>query len=137
MVSEKTNEEHLTNSVLRTIEKLNLVLADYTTMPDISITPGRYVFYFELKENISNYKLKLLEKILDDEIRISNLAYNRARNNKRLGMVKVKLLLPNTFNLIKEYLFNKGVSKNQIKIPRVITDNWNILNIINEKIIDE
>jgi hypothetical protein len=136
MVSEKTNEEHLTNSVRRTIEKLNLVLADYTTMPDISITPGRYVFYFELKENISNYKLKILEKILDDEIRISNLAYNRARNNKRLGMVKVKLLLPNTFNLVKEYLFKKGVSKNQIKIPRVITDNWNILNIINKKIID-
>lgn len=132
MVSEKTNEEHLTNSIRSTTKKLNLNLVDYTTMPDNSITPGRYVFYFELKNNIPNYKVKLLEETLDDEIRNSNLAYDRARNNKKLGMVKVILLAPNTFNLVKESLFNKGISKNQIKIPRVITNNRNILNIINK-----
>lgn len=131
MVSEKTNEEHLTNSIKSTIKKLNLNLVDYTTMPDNSITPGRYAFYFEFKNSISNYKIKLLEETLDKEIRSSNLAYDRARNNKNLSMVKVILLQPNTFNTIKESLYKKGISKNQIKIPRVISNNRSILNIIN------
>lgn len=134
MVSEKTNEEHLTNSIKITMKKLKLNLVDYTTLPDNSITPGRYIFYFEFKGNITNYTLELLEKTLDSEIRNSNLAYDRARSNKRLGMVKVILLSPNTFNLIKESLFSKGISKNQIKIPRVITNNRNILNVINKNL---
>lgn len=132
MVSEKTNEEHLTNSITRTIKKLNLNLVDYTTIPDNSISPGRYIFYFEFKNNLSDKNIKLLEETLDSEIRNSNLAYDRARNNKRLGRIKVTLLSPNTFNLIKESLFNKGISKNQIKIPRVIINNRNILDIIIE-----
>jgi len=131
MVAEKTNEGHLASSIKNTIRKLNLNLVDYTTIPDNSMTPGRYVFYFELKNNIVNDKVKLLEETLDNEMRNSNLAYDRARKNKRLGRVKVVLLSPNTFNLIKESLFSKGVSKNQIKIPRVITNNRNMLNIIN------
>ena len=132
MVSEKTNEEHLTNSIRNTIEKLNLNLVDYTTMPDNSISPGRYIFYFELKDKLPNSRVKLLEETLDSEIRKSNLAYDRARNNKRLDMTKVIFLSSNTFNLIKESLLNKGISKNQIKIPRVIINNKNILNIINK-----
>lgn len=55
--------------------------------------------------------LQLLERMLDSELRKSNLAYDRARNNKRLGMIKVLLLKPNTFNLIKDALFSKGISK--------------------------
>lgn len=132
MVSEKTNEEHLANSVRSTIRRLNLNLVDYTTMPDNSITPGRYIFYFEFKNNKYNYKLQCLEETLDSEIRKVNLAYDRARNNKRLGMVKVIPLAPNTFELIKESLLTKGISKNQIKIPRVIANNKNIINIINK-----
>ncbi|ADK14936.1 GH3 auxin-responsive promoter [Clostridium ljungdahlii DSM 13528] len=132
MAAEKTNEEQLTNAIRNTMKKLDLNLVDYTTIPDNSITPGRYSFYFEFKNNIPNYKVKLLEETLDYEIRKSNLAYDRARNNKRLGRVKVMLLAPNTFNLVKESLFNKGVSKNQIKIPRVAINNRNILNIVNK-----
>lgn len=132
MVSEKTNEEHLTNALRSTIKKLNLNLVDYTTMPDNSITPGRYTFYFEFKNKIPGYKVQLLEETLDSEIRKSNLAYDRARNNKRLGMLKVILLSANTFCLVKDSLLNKGISKNQIKIPRVITSNRNILSILNK-----
>lgn len=131
MVAEKTTEEHLTNAIRNTIKKLNLNLVDYTTMADNSITPGRYIIYFELKNDEASNSVKTLEETLDNEIRKSNLAYNRARNNKRLGMVKVIILSPNTFNLIKESLFSRGISKNQIKIPRVVNNNRNILSIVN------
>lgn len=132
MVSEKTNEEHLTKSIKETTKKLNLSLVDYTTIPDNSITPGRYVFYFEFRNNMSNYKVKNLEETLDEEIRKSNLAYDRARKNHKLEKPKIVFLDKNTFNLVKESLLTKGISKNQIKIPRVITNNKNILNIINK-----
>lgn len=114
------------------MEKLKLNLVDYTTAPDISVTPGRYIVYFELKDSISGCNIEELEKILDDEIKNSNLVYDSARSNYKLAMVKVVLLLPNTFNLIKECLINRGTSKDQVKIPRVVTYNKNILNIINE-----
>lgn len=131
MVSEKTNEDHITNSIKRTMKYLNLNLVDYTTLPDNSITPGRYIFYCEFKNDIPISTVRLLEEKLDKEIRSSNLAYDRARNTKRLGNVKVILLEPKTFNLIKQYLFNKGISKNQIKIPRVINNNRSLINILN------
>lgn len=132
MVAEKTNEDHLTNSIKITMNKLKLNLVDYTTMPDNSVTPGRYLFYFEFNNITADYNIELLEKTLDKEIRNSNLAYDRARSSRRLGMVRVILLKSNTFNLIKEALFTEGISKNQIKIPRVINSNRNILSIINE-----
>lgn len=134
MAAEKTNEEHLANSIRNTMGNLNLNLVDYTTISDNSVTPGRYIFYFEFKDVIPEYKIQLIEKTLDGELRKSNLAYDRARNNKRLDKVKVILLKPNTFNLVREALFNKGISKNQIKIPRVIINNKTILNVVNKNI---
>lgn len=132
MVSEKTNEEHLTNSIKETVKKLNLSLVDYTTIPDNSITPGRYVFYFEIRDNIPNYKVKILEETLDKAIRKSNLAYDRARKNNKLSIPKIVFLANDTFNSVKESLMKRGISKNQIKVPRVITNNKNVLNIINK-----
>lgn len=38
----------------------------------------------------------------------------------------------NTFDNIKKFLISKGVSKSQIKIPRVITNKRDILNILND-----
>lgn len=128
MVAEKTNEEQLTSAIKSTMKKLKLNLVDYTVAPDNSVTPGRYMFYFEFRNSMSSYEVQLLERTLDIELRKSNLAYNRARNNRRLDRIKVVLLAPNTFNLIKEKLFSKGVSKNQVKIPRVVNKNQYILN---------
>ena len=135
MVSEKTNEEQITSAIKSTMDKLNLNLVDYTTMPDNSITPGRYVFYCEFKEKLVKEKVWNLEEVLDEELRKSNLAYDRARNNKKLGKVKVVILKVNTFKEIKEALFKKGISKNQIKIPRVIMNNKGILDILKKNII--
>lgn len=132
MVSEKTNEEHLTNAIRSCMNNFNLSLVDYTTKPDNSITPGRYVFYCEFKENLFYEKVKSLEKQLDKELRKSNLAYDRARNNRKLDDIKIIVLKSGTFKIIKESLLQKGVSKNQIKIPRVIINNENILRIINK-----
>ena len=135
MVSEKTTEDHLTNSIKNTMQSLNLTLLDYTTLADNSISPGRYVFYIEIQEKASLSLKNKIEKTLDMELRKSNLAYDRFRGKNRLTNLKVQLVKPKTFYRIKELLQSKGISKNQIKIPRVITTNERIKNIINNEII--
>ena len=130
MVSEKTTEEHLTTSIQNTIKKLNLSLVDYTTIEDNTISPGRYIFYFEFKDNLSRRNIIELENILDKELQRANLAYSRFRKNNRLAKVKVKIVNRDTFNIIKESLISKGISKNQIKMPRVINNKKEILKIL-------
>ena len=135
MVSEKTTEEHLTTSIQNTIKKLNLSLVDYTTIEDNTISPGRYIFYFEFKDNLSKRNIIELENILDKELQRANLAYSRFRKNNRLAKVKVKIVNRDTFNIIKESLIGKGISKNQIKMPRVINNKKEILKILMSKTI--
>lgn len=130
MVSEKTNEDHITNAIKNTMRYLKMSLVDYTTLPCNIVTPGRYLFYFEMKDILNKKELLLLEEVLDKELRKSNLAYDRARRGRKLDRLKIYLVKENTFNDIKEKLMCNGISKNQIKIPRVATNNEKILNIL-------
>lgn len=132
MVSEKTTEDHLRESLSKTVKEFNLSLVDYTTLEDNRITPGRYVFYLEFNEEIPKSKIKFIENTLDKELQKANLAYGRFRKNNRLACLSINIVRRNTFDIIKGYLISKGVSKSQIKIPRVITNKKDILNILND-----
>lgn len=118
MVSEKTTEEHINVAINNTMKKLNLEMIDYTTRPDNSRTPGRYIFYIELKVNKCS-KL-IIENKLDSELKLSNKAYERFRDYNKLNKPKVILLSTKSFEKIKLYMISKGTSKYQLKIPRVI-----------------
>jgi len=132
MVSEKTTEEHLSNAIKNTKNRLKINLIDYTAVADNSITPGRYQFYFEIKGKATKELVRNIENTLDEEIANCNLAYKRFRKKNGLAMPKVIIVEEGTFNKVKEFLFKKGISKNQIKIPRVVTTNQNILNVIKD-----
>ena len=133
MVSEKTNEDHITTALKETISKFKLTLIDYTTLPDNNLTPGRYNFYCEFKEHIDTYTKRQLGIYLDERLRKANLAYDRARKIKKLDKVNVFIVKKDTFNYIKEYMFKKGISKNQIKIPRVILNNRELKEILTKE----
>ncbi len=94
MVSEKTTEDHLTNSIKNTMKALNLSLLDYTTLADNTRSPGRYVFYIEIQEQASLPLKNKIEQLLDKELRKSNLAYGRFRSNNRLANLKVIIVKP-------------------------------------------
>lgn len=134
MVAEKTTEEHLTCAIKNTMRKLNLDLIEYTTVPDNNITPGRYLFYCEFK-NPDSISEKVLEATLDNELCAANLAYARARKGRKLGRIKVCLVRKRTFDRIKDMMFEKGVSKNQVKIPRVIVNDEEKMNILLKNVI--
>ena len=75
-----------------------------------------------------------MEKTLDLELQKANLAYGRFRKSNKLACTGVIVIRRNTFDNIKKFLISKGVSKSQIKIPRVITNKKDILSILNENI---
>lgn len=133
MVAEKTTEEHLTNAILKMVENLKINLIDYTTYPDNSISPGRYIIYLEISDESKDSSL--LEGEFDKQLSLVNLAYGRARQCKKLSRPKIVLVKRNTFNRIKELLINGEVSKNQIKIPRVVIGKEKIISLLKENII--
>ncbi|SFD42067.1 GH3 auxin-responsive promoter family protein [Clostridium uliginosum] len=126
MVSEKTTEQHIKISIEATITEFNLNLVDYTTFADNDNTPGRYIIYLEFKNFNNKYNISQIEEKLDDELKKVNLAYGRFRNNNRLAKLKIVMISEGTFDNFKKSLINKGASKSQLKVPRVIKDN-NIL----------
>lgn len=130
MAGEKTSEDQMSQALKNTTLKYNLHLTDYTAIADNSKSPGRYTVFMEFKDGISPEQLKAMEKSLDKELQLSNLVYGRFRKGHRLSPVKVVILKPDTFNEIKKVLYKKGISKNQIKIPRVVTTNKTILEVI-------
>lgn len=132
MVSEKTTEDHLTSAIKNTINTLNIDMMDYTTLPDNSITPGRYIVYMELKNLFMDKEKYKLEAVLDKELRSANLAYDRARASRKLERLRVILLRPNTFKNIKSTLTKNDISQNQIKIPRVVTGKTELIRILKE-----
>lgn len=129
MVSEKTTESQVKSS-LKSFEKtLNLKIIDYCTSPNNKKSPGNYLFFLELADN--TYNTSKLEDILDKELRIFNKAYDRFRSKNTLSKLQIILLKSGSFEILKDSLLESGASKNQLKIPRVITSG-NLLKKLNE-----
>ena len=131
MASEKTNEMQLVAALRNTVKISELEIIDYITEPDNNVSPGRYIIYVEFKDPLDAFTLKRVEKQLEIELKRTNIAYDRARYNFKLSPLKLVQLKKGTFNKVKESMYHKGVSKNQIKVPRVINKE-NIRQIIKE-----
>lgn len=131
MASEKTNEMQLVSALRNTARIFSLDITDYTTEPDNNVSPGRYIIYVEFKEPLDTLRLKRVEKQLEIELKRTNIAYDRARYSFKLSALKLVQLKKGTFNKVKESMYHKGVSKNQIKVPRVINKE-NIRKAIND-----
>jgi hypothetical protein len=133
MVSEKTTEEHAMNAVSNTFRALGFSFSDYTVMPDNSISPGRYVFYIEVKDSLNNNIMKNISTLIDKELCKANISYGRHRSKGKLAEAQVKLVKEGTFSMVKKMKIGKGVSNNQFKMPRVIRDR-EIIEILNKSI---
>lgn len=131
MVAEKTTEAQLSEAVKNTMKAFNLDLIDYSSMADNSISPGCYKIFLEIKQPIGKGLTISLKERLDKELQNTNLAYGRFRKLGRLASVNMVIVKPNTFNRLKETMNNKGVSKNQIKIPRVINEKSDLISVLN------
>ena len=133
MVSEKTTEEHALNAVSNTFKAIGSSFADYTVTADKSMSPGRYIFYIEAKDSLKSSKVKSISSLMDKELCKTNISYGRHRSKGKLSETQVRLVTEGTFQLIKKIRTDKGVSKNQFKMPRVIRDK-ELIELLNKRL---
>ncbi|KNY26150.1 GH3 auxin-responsive promoter family protein [Pseudobacteroides cellulosolvens] len=121
--SEKTSEQAIHQAIVETFKDLRVELVDYTVMADINVSPGRYVFFVEVNDADSLDKLEV-EKILESKLCIANPRYDHFRKVMKISHASLELLKPQTFNSFKNLLLSNGASRNQVKIPRVVSKDY-------------
>lgn len=132
MVSEKTTENHAFHALTCTFRKLGGSFSDYTVLGDNSVSPGRYIFFVEARDSCNPALYKDINSVLDEELRKANIAYGRQRLSRKLGCAELRIVPPGTFDSLKKKIIERGASKNQVKIPRVLNDKKLIEFMLNE-----
>jgi hypothetical protein len=100
---------------------------NYTVAGDHSVVPYRYCVYLELEDEsrVVSQDCAVLAAAFDRELQVANLSYKTlARSNHRLAPAVLKLVTGGTFASLEDDQYRKGngVSRNQIKVPRVVSD---------------
>ncbi|MEG0775181.1 GH3 auxin-responsive promoter family protein [Clostridium sp.] len=123
LVAEKTTESAVHHSIMTSIEKWGVELVDYTAMLDLSETVGCYKFYVEVN-NPGEFmqEIEMKRVILEEAIRDANPTYKVAQKAGRIAPLKLEAVASETFLEVKNQLIKKGASINQVKVPRVMSD---------------
>ncbi len=142
LVGEKTTEQHTQQVVLElageALESPSSV-TNYTVRGDYSVTPYRYLVYLELAdESMAEQKdCHALEELFDRRLQAVNLSYKTlARSNHRLSPARLKMVKAGAFRALEDYLYaqSPGISRNQIKVSRVIRDEQ-LIRILEDSVI--
>jgi len=130
MVGEKTTEQH-TSQVVRDIVNdffgSAAAVTNYTVTADVASANSHYCVYLELPttQPVAPGDADVLARKFDERLQQVNTSYRTlARSNGRLGAANLRLVSAGTFNALEDcrYVKNPGSSRNQIKVPRVLSD---------------
>ena len=123
MAAEKTTEQHVSHAMEKAFSSLGLSLMDYTSLPDNSVSPGRYVFFVEVKETVKACTNDAISKTVERELCKANPAYGRIRSKGKLGSSQTIVVPAGSFQKYKEgTIIKKNISRSQLKIPRVLME---------------
>lgn len=129
LVGEKTTERH-TQQVVATLAEEQLgapsAVSNFTVVADCALARFRYRVYLELADgDASPVDPAVLARDFDAKLQGVNPSYRTlARANGRLAAADVRVVAPGTFARLEERRYQKadGVSRNQVKVPRVLKD---------------
>jgi hypothetical protein len=123
IAAEKTTEQHVSGAMERTFKALGYSLVDYTSLADTSISPGRYVFFVELKGAGERFSIDEVGRAVEKELCTANPAYGRIRSKGKLGMSKTVVVSDGTFRRYKDgIIMKRSISRSQLKVPRVLKE---------------
>ena len=130
LAGEKTSERHTREAILQLAEEAfgsPDAITNYTVTGNTAETPYRYRVYLELAESdrAADSNCQSLAEILDRRLQAINLSYRTlARANGRLARPQVCIVRAGTFAELEEQHYRKsdGVSRNQVKVPRLLRD---------------
>ncbi|KAF5198203.1 Indole-3-acetic acid-amido synthetase GH3.6 [Thalictrum thalictroides] len=124
--SDKTDEVELQNAVKNAVNHLvpfDATLVEYTSYADLSINPGHYVLFWELRLDATT---PIPPSVFEDcclTIEESlNSVYRQGRvSDKSIGPLEIKIVKSGTFDKLMDYAISRGASINQYKTPRCVT----------------
>jgi len=129
LAGEKTSERHTREAILHLAEEAfgsSDAITNYTVTGNTTDTPYRYRVYLELAEPEQAARSSdSLAQIFDRHLQASNILYRTlARANGRLAGPQVYVVSPGAFAELEEQHYRKsdGVSRNQVKVPRLLRD---------------
>jgi hypothetical protein len=129
LVGEKTTEKH-TQQVVAALARQGLggtgAISNYTVVADCTAAGLRYRVYIELADAAAPLAADTeLAALFDATLQDVNPSYRTlARANGRLAQADVRLVAPGTFATLEDRRYQQadGVSRNQVKVPRVLKD---------------
>lgn len=122
LTGEKTSEQAVCHAVFQAAARTGVELVDYTTVADCESSPGRYIFYVEVKLAAGGGKNLRGTDVIEEALCHANPRYQAGRQAGKLGLPAVKVVKPGTFGELVKILMKNGTSANQLKIPRVVSD---------------
>ncbi|OMO92466.1 GH3 auxin-responsive promoter [Corchorus olitorius] len=131
--AEMTSEDTLLKAVTQAthhIERLGIILMDYTSYADASSIPGHYVLFWELKMRQGSDDLpmefhnsKIVEECCNIVEESLDYLYRVTRKDKRIGPLEIRVVKQGTFDMLMGFFVSKGTSISQYKTPRCIKSN--------------
>lgn len=115
MYGEKTSEEALRFTAVKTAEKLGLDLTDYCVCPYMESTPGKYIFMFEFKDYPSDLPKIKVRDAAEEFLSEANVSYGKKVISGLVLPMEVRLLQEQTFLLYRDLMIMKGRSAAQLK----------------------
>jgi hypothetical protein len=129
LVGEKTTEKH-TQQVVAELARQGLgaasAISNYTVVADCTAAGLRYRVFIELAAADAGHAAgPELAVLFDELLQVVNPSYRTlARANGRLAQADVQLVAPGSFAALEDRRYQQaaGVSRNQVKVPRVLKD---------------
>jgi hypothetical protein len=128
LAGEKTTQRHTREAIRKVAVDLfgsANVINNYTLALDISVVPYRYHVYLELADDSLADRCVDFAERFDQELQNVNLSYRTlARAQRRLDQPAVTVVKHGAFDQLEEnhYRRKPGTSRNQVKIPHLLTD---------------
>ncbi|MEN6350343.1 MAG: GH3 auxin-responsive promoter family protein [Syntrophomonas sp.] len=123
VAAEKTSEQAVQQALTLAIKAVGAILEDYTVTIDLDGTAGSYLFYIEVNEPVITQAIvDEMRNILEQNLEEANPRYSAGVKAKHINPLDIHFVRAGTFLILKQELLRRGVSLNQVKIPRFIKE---------------
>ncbi len=124
--------EQFANIMEKYGKALNVNIVDYSLYIDVDYSPVRMVVFIETEKNI-NIK-EDISKIFDEQFNLMFPGFDVALKRGTISKSQVNVVLPGTYESLRERKIKKGIPSNQIKTVRIIKEKETLEYLLNSKL---
>jgi len=122
VAAEKTQEAAVLTALKNAAAKWGTDLVDFAAAIDLDGDVGRYVLFVEVQDPERLTDLSAWQVIMEKTLGEANPRYAAGIRDGRIGSLLLQIVQPGSFQLLQRELILRGASENQVKIPRLISN---------------